>query len=98
MWLELYAIPPPEINCGIHNSSAKDASANRAATAGRDRAALPSDAAPDPDFGGPGGMARWQSTESLAFAFACYHRGELAFPQPCRTAKSGSGGTASQGA
>ena len=49
---------------------------------------MPSDAAPDPDFGGPGGMALWQSTESLAFAFAYDHRGEPASPQPCRTAES----------
>ena len=56
------------------------ASANRASATERDSAALPSDAAPDPDFGGPGGMALWQSTESLAFAFAYAHRGELASP------------------
>ena len=33
------------------------ASANRASATERDSAALPSDAAPDPDFGGPGGTA-----------------------------------------
>ena len=67
---------------------------NRAAITERYNAALPSDAAPDPDFGGPGGMARWQSTKSLAFAFAYGHRGEPDFPQPCR--EIGSGGTATQ--
>ena len=39
---------------------------------------MPSDAATDPDFGGPGGMALWQSTESLAFASAYAHRGVYA--------------------
>ena len=57
-------------------------------TMNRDNAALPSDVAPDPDFGGPGGMAPWQSTESLAFAYAYAHRGEPGSPQPCRTAES----------
>ena len=37
---------------------------------------------------GPGGMALWQSTESPAFTFAYNHRGEPAFPRPCRTAES----------
>ncbi|MBQ2628529.1 MAG: hypothetical protein IJG13_02520 [Kiritimatiellae bacterium] len=54
----------------------------------RDNAALPSDAAPDSDFGGPGGMAHWQLTKSLAFACAYAHQGEPAFSQPCRTAES----------
>ena len=64
------------------------APANRATTTQRRKAALPSDAAPDPDFGGPGGMALWQSIEPLASAFAYAHRGEPASPQPCRTAES----------
>ena len=64
------------------------ASANRATSTKRSDAALPSDAAADPDFGGPSGMAPWQSTESPAFASAYAHRGEYASPQPCRTAES----------
>ena len=69
--------PDPNLRC-----------AARRCRPNRDNAALPSDAAPDPDFGGPGGMAIWQSTRFLAFACAYAHRGEPASPQPCRTAES----------
>ena len=72
------------------------ASANRATTTKREEAALPSDAATDPDFGGPGGMALWRPTESPAFASAYAHRGEHASSHPCRTAESPLGRTSAR--
>ena len=57
---------------------------------------MPSDAATDPDFGGPGGMALWRPTEFPAFASAYAHRGEHASSHPCRTAESPLGRTSAR--
>ncbi len=74
----------------------RGASANRAPSTKRVEAALPSDAATDPDFGGPGGMALWRPTESPAFASAYAHRGEHVSSHPCRTAESPLGRTSAR--
>ena len=57
---------------------------------------MPSDAATDSDFGGPGGMALWRPTESLALASAYANRGEYASPHPCRNAESPLGRTSAR--